>query len=178
MGSKTISGVTIECVQGDITKQADLDAVVNAANAQLRPGGGVAGAIHRAAGPELDEVCRPLAPIRPGEAVITSACNLPNKHVIHALGPVYGKDTPSDTILANAYRNSLARAEEAGLASVGFPALSTGVFGYPVDEAATVALKTIAEQAPKLNTVKLVRMVLFGTKDADVHEKALAQLSE
>ena len=176
MASKTISGVTIECVQGDITKQADLDAVVNAANAQLRPGGGVAGAIHRAAGPELDEVCRPLAPIRPGEAVITSACNLPNKHVIHALGPVYGRDTPPDRILADAYRNSLARAEETGLTSVGFPALSTGVFGYPMEEAATIALKTIAEQAPKLNSVRLVRMVLFGSKDADVHEKALAQL--
>ena len=176
MASKTISGVTIECVQGDITKQQDLDAVVNAANAQLRPGGGVAGAIHRAAGPELDEVCRPLAPIRPGEAVITSACRLPNKHVIHALGPVYGADNPSDKLLANAYRNSLARAEEEGLQSVGFPALSTGVFGYPIEEAASVALKTIAEQAPKLSSVRLVRMVLFGSKDTDVHERALAQL--
>lgn len=150
--------------------------VQNFASSILRPGGGVAGAIHRAAGPELDEVCRPLAPIRPGEAVITSACKLPNKHVIHALGPVYGKDTPSDEILADAYRNSLARAEENGLGSVGFPALSTGAFGYPREEAARVALNTIAGEAPKLNSVRLVRMVLFGSKDADVHEKALSEL--
>ncbi|MFP4643054.1 MAG: macro domain-containing protein [Spirochaetales bacterium] len=176
MQSKTISGVTIECVKGDITSQPDLDAVVNAANAQLHPGGGVAGAIHRAAGPELDEICRPLAPIRPGEAVITSACKLPNKYVIHALGPVYGADNPSDTLLSEAYRNSLARAEEAGLTSVGFPALSTGAFGYPMEEAAAVALKTIAEEAAKLKTVGLVRMVLFGSRDVEIHEKALAQL--
>ena len=176
MKSKTISDVTIECVNGDITEQPDLAAVVNAANAELHPGGGVAGAIHRAAGPELDEICRPLAPIRPGEAVITSACRLPNKHVIHALGPVYGADNPSDKLLADAYRNSLARAEEAGLTSVGFPALSTGAFGYPMEEAATVALKTIAEEAPNLNTVRVVRMVLFGSRDVEIHEKALSQL--
>ncbi|MFW5995065.1 MAG: macro domain-containing protein [Spirochaetia bacterium] len=177
MSKKTISDVVIECIQGDITRQEDLDAVVNAANAQLHPGGGVAGAIHRAAGPELDEICRPLAPIKPGEAVITSACRLPNKHVIHALGPVYGVDTPSDTLLAAAYRNSLARAEETGLASVGFPALSTGAFGYPMEEAANIAVETIASEASRLNSVTLVRMVLFGSRDLEIHEQALSRLS-
>ncbi|MFW5995029.1 MAG: macro domain-containing protein [Spirochaetia bacterium] len=176
MSSITVHGVTIECIQGDITRQADLDAVVNAANAQLRPGGGVAGAIHRAAGPELDEECRPLAPIRPGEAVVTSAWSLPNTHVIHALGPVYGRDTPSDRLLADAYRNSLARAEEQGVTSVGFPALSTGAFGYPIEEAAGIALRTIAEQAAELTSVTLVRMVLFSASDLTAHERVLKSL--
>lgn len=98
--ARTIKGVTIECVQGDITRQEGFDAVVNAANAELRPGGGVSGAIHRAAGPGLAEECRPLAPIKPGQAVITSAHKLPNRFVIHCLGPVYGVDKPSDRLLA------------------------------------------------------------------------------
>ena len=89
---REINGVTLECVQGDITSQGDVAAIVNAANAELRTGGGVAGAIHRAAGPGLEEEARPLAPISPGEAVITGAHGLPNRHVIHALGPVYGRD--------------------------------------------------------------------------------------
>ncbi|MCF8095488.1 MAG: macro domain-containing protein, partial [Desulfobacteraceae bacterium] len=95
MSRKEANGGTIECVQGDIANQPDVDAIVNAANAELRPGGGVAGAIHRAAGPGLEEECRPLAPILPGQAVITGAHNLPNSHVIHCLGPVYGIDKPS-----------------------------------------------------------------------------------
>ncbi len=125
-------GTTIECVQGDIAAQPDLDAVVNAANAELRPGGGVAGALHRAAGPGLDEECRPLAPIAPGQAVITGAHNLPNRHVIHCLGPIYGQDEPADVLLAQCYRNALLLAEHEALTSIGFPALSTGAFGYPM----------------------------------------------
>jgi len=136
---------TLEIVQGDITKQPDMEAIVNAANAQLMPGGGVAGAIHRAAGPELAEACRPLAPIRPGQAVITPGFRLPNRYVIHVLGPVYGRDVPSDQILAEAYRNALKLADEHGIRSVAFPAISTGVFGYPMEEAAEVALKTVLE---------------------------------
>ena len=89
---REVSGITIECVSGDIAAQEGFDAVVNAANARLRPGGGVAGAVHRASGPGLDLECRPLSPIRPGEAVITGGHNLPNPHVIHCLGPVYGVD--------------------------------------------------------------------------------------
>jgi O-acetyl-ADP-ribose deacetylase len=107
MDRRTLHGVVIECVTGDIVRQSDMDAIVNAANAQLRPGGGVAGAIHRAAGPGLDEECRGFAPIEPGEAVITSGQQLPNRFVIHCLGPVYGRDEPSDRLLAACYRNAL-----------------------------------------------------------------------
>jgi O-acetyl-ADP-ribose deacetylase len=170
------SGVTVECVQGNIVKQPDVDAVVNAANAQLRIGGGVAGAIHRAAGPELDEECRPLAPIRPGEAVITGAGELPNQHVIHTLGPVYGRDTPSDKLLAECYRNSLARAEENGLASIAFPAISTGAFGYPMEEAAGVAMRTVAQEAERPSSVTLVRFVLFDGASLEVHLHAMRRV--
>ncbi len=173
---KTISGVTIECVRGNIVEQPDLEAIVNAANAQLRRGGGVAGAIHRAAGPGLEEECRPLAPIKPGEAVITGGHNLPNRHVIHCLGPVYGKDKPEAELLASCYRNALRLADDYKLKSIGFPAISTGVFGYPVEEAAEVALRAVAETAPSLKHVQTVRFVLFSDKDLAVHEAALAKL--
>jgi len=149
--------------------------VVNAANAQLRPGGGVAGAIHRAAGPGLEEECRPLAPIKPGQAVITGGHNLPNRYVIHCLGPVYGVDRPSDRLLADCYRNALRLAEERGLSSVAFPAISTGAFGYPMEEAAEVAFRTIAEVAPTLKSVKVVRFVLRDEEALRVHEEALAR---
>jgi O-acetyl-ADP-ribose deacetylase len=169
--------LTIELTTGDITRQEDLDAVVNAANAQLTTGGGVAGAIHRAAGPELEEECRPLAPIAPGEAVITSGHGLPNAYVIHVLGPVHGVDEPGDGLLASCYRGALDRAEEAGLASLGFPAVSTGAFGYPMDEAAGVALRALREEASRLTSVRLVRFVLFDDAALRAHERALAGLT-
>ena len=172
----THAGVTLELRQGDITNQPDVDAIVNAVNAELRTGGGVAGAIHRAAGPELEEECQPLAPIRPGEAVITSGQQLPNPHVIHCLGPVYGQDEPSDELLADAYRNGLARAEEAGLSSIAFPALSTGAFGYPMEAAAKVAFRTVLEAMPSLENVETIRFVLFGDRAYEVHEQILAGL--
>jgi O-acetyl-ADP-ribose deacetylase (regulator of RNase III) len=173
---RTVHGVTIECVRGDITSQEDVAAIVNAANAQLQSGGGVAGAIHRAAGPGLEREARPLAPISPGEAVITGGHNLPNRYVIHTLGPVYGQDRPEDELLADCYRNSLALAEENELDSIAFPAISTGVFGYPVEEAAEVALRTVVEEAERLEHVRLIRFVLFGEKDHEVHEKVLAEI--
>lgn len=163
----------IECRQGDITRQPDIDAVVNAANAQLRPGGGVAGALHRAAGPELDAACRPLAPIRPGQAVITPAFALPNRYVIHCLGPVYGVDEPSDELLADAYRNSMALAEAQGLSSLAFPALSTGAFGYPMSEAARIALTTVTESGRQCAHLGLVRFVLFDAAAAELHQRLL-----
>ncbi len=166
----------LECVQGDIAHQPDIDAVVNAANAQLRPGGGVAGALHRAAGPALDRACRPLAPIRPGEAVITEAFGLPNRHVIHCLGPVYGVDEPADALLAACYRNALTLAERQGLASVAFPAISTGVFGYPPAEAARVALATVIATLPDCPHVERVRFVLFDTRSAELHRRTLDSL--
>ena len=170
-------GVTIECVRGDITSQPDFDAVVNAANAQLRTGGGVAGAIHRAAGPGLAEECRPMAPIEPGEAVISGGHDLPNPRVIHCLGPVYGRDEPSDELLASCYREALARAEEEGLASVAFPAISTGAFGYPMEEAAEVALRTVWETAPDLESVRRIRFTLFGDRAVRAHESVLSELA-
>jgi O-acetyl-ADP-ribose deacetylase (regulator of RNase III) len=166
-------GVRIECAQGNIVEQPDIDTIVNAANAWLAPGGGVAGAIHRAAGPGLAEECRPLAPIRPGEAVITGAHRLPNKHVIHCLGPVYTVDNPSDVLLASCYRHALKLAEEHHIPSIAFPAISTGIFGYPLEEAARVALSTILAAAPHLTSVKLVRFVLFSKADLEVHAHVL-----
>ena len=174
---RTVHGVTVECVRGDITSQGDVAVIVNAANAQLRSGGGVAGAIHRAAGPGLEGEARPLAPISPGEAVITGGHNLPNQYVIHTLGPVYGQDRPEDELLADCYRNSLALAEENELDSIAFPAISTGVFGYPVEEAAEVALGTVVEEAQRLEQVRLIRFVLFDEKDLEVHEKVLDEIA-
>ncbi len=171
---RKVSDVTIECVRGNIVEQPDLDAIVNAANAQLRSGGGVAGAIHRAAGPGLEEECRPLAPIKPGEAVISGGHNLPNPYVIHCLGPVYGRDKPEEVLLAGCYRNALRLADEKGLKSVGFPAISTGIFGYPVKEAAAVACRAVAETAPALKHVRTVRFVLFSVGDLALHWGALA----
>jgi O-acetyl-ADP-ribose deacetylase (regulator of RNase III) len=176
MRREVVHGVTVECVRGDITAQDDVAAVVNAANAGLRSGGGVAGAIHRAAGPGLEEEARPLAPIEPGEAVITGGHDLPNRYVIHTLGPVYGQDHPEADLLANCYRNSLALAEENGVESIAFPAISTGVFGYPVEEAAEVALRTVVEEAERLEHVHLIRFVLYGEKDLEVHEKVLPEI--
>jgi O-acetyl-ADP-ribose deacetylase (regulator of RNase III) len=173
---RQLGAVTVECIQGDITSQEDIEAVVNAANARLEPGGGVAGAIHRAAGPDLAEEAVPLGPIGPGEAVITGAYGLPNRHVIHTLGPVYGQDRPEAELLARCYRNSLALAEDNGIESVAFPAISTGIFGYPLEEAAEVAVQTVREQADRLERVRLVRFVLFGERGLEIHETVLSGL--
>jgi O-acetyl-ADP-ribose deacetylase (regulator of RNase III) len=175
---QTFADTTVELVVGDIAAQPGVDAVVNAANAQLMPGGGVAGAIHRAAGPGLAEECRPLAPIRVGPAVVTGGHGLPTPHVIHALGPVHGHDVPSDEKLAETYRNVLLLADREGFAAVALPAISTGAFGYPVREAARIALATVAEVAPRLAHVRRVRFVLFDTAALEVHRAALAGLTE
>jgi len=173
---KIISGVTIECVKGDIASQADITAVVNAANAQLRMGGGVAGAIHRAAGPGLSEECRSLAPIAVGEAVITGGHNLPNRYVIHCLGPVYGTDKPENELLARCYRNALRLAEKHEIDSIAFPAISTGAFDYPVEEAASVAFSNVLEMTSELKYVKRIRFVLYSEKDLEIHERVLSVL--
>lgn len=174
---RTFGAVTVECAAGDITSQDDVAAVVNAANARLAPGGGVAGAIHRAAGPGLAEEAVPLGPIEPGEAVITGAHGLPNRYVIHTLGPVYGQDRPEIELLARCYRNVLDLAEENGVESIAFPAISTGIFGYPVEEAAEVALRTVREEAERLERVRLIRFVLFGESALEVHERVLSGLA-
>lgn len=174
----TIGPITLECLRGDITAQADMDAVVNAANAELAPGGGVAGAIHRTAGPGLYEECKPLAPIRPGEAVITSGHGLPNPFVIHCLGPVYGLDKPEAQLLGNCYRNALTIADQKGLTSIAFPAISTGIFGYPIKDAAEVTLRAIIELLPQLRHVQKIRMVMHSEQDLEVFGKTLEQLTE
>ncbi len=175
---KKIHALTIETIQGDIAAQEDIEAVVNAANAQLKTGGGVAGAIHRTAGPELEKECRQYAPIRPGEAVLSKAYNLPNDYVIHCLGPVYGKDKPEDELLSKCYRNALKRAEEKNITSIAFPAISAGAFGYPLQEASRIALQTIAQQASSLKSVRLVRFVLFKKSDQQAFEKELQKLEK
>lgn len=172
----TEAGVSIELTKGNIVKQDDLDAVVNAANAQLRTGGGVAGAIHRAAGPGLTEETRPLAPIEPGEAVTTGGHDLPNEYIIHVLGPVYGRDEPSDELLRTGYENALQQAEDNDITSIGFPAISTGAFGFPTPEAARIALRTMLDWASRLDSVKQIRFVLFDDDDLHVHQEALEEV--
>ncbi|SES20497.1 O-acetyl-ADP-ribose deacetylase (regulator of RNase III), contains Macro domain [Vreelandella subterranea] len=167
--------ISVQCLVGDIAQQSDVDAVVNAANAQLRTGGGVAGALHRAAGPGLAEEGRPMAPIAPGQAVLTGGHDLPNRWVIHCLGPVYGVDKPEDQLLADCYRNALELAEKHGIERLAFPALSTGAFGYPAEQAAQVCATTLEAILPTLRKVRLIRFVLFDEAARQTLHDALAQ---
>jgi O-acetyl-ADP-ribose deacetylase len=176
MMQQQFGSVTIELTIGDLAAQHDFDAVVNAANAELRTGGGVAGALHRAAGPGLEEETRPLAPIRPGEAVLTSGHRLPNPHVIHCLGPIHGRDEPSDSLLSSCYREALGIAEREGLHSVAFPAISTGAFGFPLRPAAEIALQTVAGLAAALKSVKRIRFVLYDHDALEIHTQVLDKI--
>ncbi len=175
---RTISGVTIEIEQGDIAAQNDITCVVNAANAELRTGGGVAGAIHRAAGPGLAEETRSMAPIAPGEAVISGGHDLPNAHVIHCLGPVYGRDAPAEKLLAACFENALQLAEEHEIDSIAFPAISTGAFGYPTEEAAAVSIETVLDRLPSLKSVQTIRFVLYDQKTQKIFEDAFQARAE
>ncbi|MFP3873362.1 MAG: macro domain-containing protein [Thiohalophilus sp.] len=177
MSERLLHDVRLECTRGDIANQSDMEAVVNAANAELRIGGGVAGALHRAAGPGLEDECRPLAPIRPGQAVITGAHNLPNRYVIHCLGPVYGVDEPAEELLAACYCNALLLGEEYGIDSVAFPAISTGAFGYPLEAATEVALATITGMLTQLSSVQHIRFVLHDVASLRLYERMLESLS-
>jgi O-acetyl-ADP-ribose deacetylase (regulator of RNase III) len=149
--------VRIEVVRGDVTT-ADVDVVVTAANQWLAGGGGVDGAVHRAAGPQLLQALRPLAPCPPGRAVVTPAYGLGPRvtHVVHAVGPRYGIDEPSDELLAAAYRDSLARCDEVGARSVAFPAISTGVYGYPLEEACDVSIRALVDAETEVERCLLV----------------------
>jgi O-acetyl-ADP-ribose deacetylase (regulator of RNase III) len=172
-----IRKATLELLQGDITRQ-ETDAIVNAANRSLLGGGGVDGAIHRAAGPQLLAECRTLGGCETGDAKITKGYNLKAKHVIHTVGPVYrseGKRAPE--LLASCYRRSLEVASANRLKSVAFPSISTGAYGYPLEEAAPIALKTIKEYLSDHPDIQLVRFVLFGQEAYDAYEKALKDLS-
>jgi len=145
----------ITLVRGDITEQ-QVDAIVTAANEQLRGGGGVDGAVHAAAGPRLLEAIRPLAPCPPGQAVVTPAFDLaPVRWVIHAVGPIYSGPQDAPT-LASAYLSSLARADEVGARSVAFPSISTGVFGYPADEASRISVQALRGADTRVERVLLV----------------------
>jgi O-acetyl-ADP-ribose deacetylase (regulator of RNase III) len=164
----------VRVVVGDITRQR-VDAIVNAANPSLLGGGGVDGAIHRAGGPRILEECRQLRQTRfpkglpRGEAVITTGGNLPARHVIHTAGPVYGENSGRDAeLLSNCYRNSLALAIEQGLSSIAFPAISTGIYGYPPEEAAGVASLAIREFLATDASLREVRLVFFARDDATV----------
>lgn len=167
--------VKIECVKGDISKQEDMMAVVNAANAQLKPGSGVAGAIHKAAGPELEEACRSMAPIQTGEAIITYAYDLPNEYVIHCLGPIYGVDEPGDELLKKCYENALKLAEDHDVDTIAFPAISIGAFRFPVEQATEIAINTVKEMVDELSVIKTIRFVVFSDKVLKVYESFLAK---
>ncbi len=172
-----IGDCILELIQGDITEQ-DTEAIVNAANERLIPGGGVDGAIHRKGGPSILEELRAKYTHCPtGQAVITGAGNLKAKYVIHAVGPIYkdGKSGESE-LLASAYKNSLLKALEYNIDSISFPALSTGAYGYPLKEAAQIALKTIIEFLKENKKPKLVRFVLWGEESYKTFEEVLNTL--
>jgi O-acetyl-ADP-ribose deacetylase (regulator of RNase III) len=168
----------IEIVEGDITR-LEVDAIVNAANKMLAPGGGVCGAIHRAAGPELAEACATLGGCETGEAKITPGFRLPARYVIHTVGPVWGGgERGEDRLLAKCYRNSLALAAAHGLASIAFPAISTGIFGFPPDRAASIAVRTVRDALPEFPSIERVVFCCFGKESWAHHETALAALDK
>jgi O-acetyl-ADP-ribose deacetylase (regulator of RNase III) len=164
----------ISVVQGDITK-LDVDAIVNAANSSLLGGGGVDGAIHRVAGPKLVEECRTLRGCQTGDAKITKGYNLPAKYVIHTVGPVYGRHGGRESeLLASCYRRSLEIAIAHGIKSVAFPSISTGAFGYPIQEAARIAVETVRSVLQAGNvSVERVVFVTFSSADKRVYDEAM-----
>jgi len=172
----TIGKSVLELVEGDIT-ELDLDALVNAANSGLRGGGGVDGAIHRAGGPTIMAECRRIGECPTGQAVITGAGNLPAQKVIHTVGPIYRGKPRDAELLASAYRRSLEVARDNALASVAFPSLSTGAYGYPIREAANIALSTVIAYLENHQEITLVRFVLFGEPAYRAYEKALTELT-
>lgn len=166
-------GTSLRAIRADITTLA-MDAIVNAANETLLGGGGVDGAIHRAAGPELLAECRRLGGCATGDAKITSAYRLPARYVIHAVGPVWrGGDRGEADLLASAYRRSLEIAEETGLESVAFPSISTGVYGYPVRPAARIAIATTREFLGSAQKLREVVFCCFSAADFAVYEELL-----
>ena len=171
MDQLIINTSIIKLEQGDIT-DLEVDAIVNAANAQLRLGSGVAGAIKRGGGPKIQEECNEIGGTFVGGAVITTGGNLKAKHVIHAVGPRMGEGE-EDQKLKNATLNSLKLMDKYGLVSIAFPAISTGVFGYPIEKCAKIMISTTKEYLLSKTTIRTVFFVLFTSKDYDVFEKEL-----
>jgi O-acetyl-ADP-ribose deacetylase (regulator of RNase III) len=171
-----VGSSVIELIQGNITEQ-DTEAIVNAANRTLLGGGGVDGAIHRAAGPELLAECRTLGGCETGDAVVTRGYGLKAAHVIHTVGPVYrGKNPATERLLESAYRRSLEVAESSGIGSVAFPSISTGAYGYPLDEAAPIALRVVIEFLRRHPHMRRVRFVLRSPKALEAFETALKRV--
>jgi len=172
----TINQSQLELVEGDIAEQ-DTEAIVNAANPSLLGGGGVDGAIHRAAGPQLLEECRTLGGCQTGDAKITQGYRLKAKHVIHTVGPVYYRDgARAPELLVRAYHRSLEVASENNVCSVSFPSISTGAYGYPMEEAAPIALQTAINYLESHTDIELVRFVLFGRHAYEVYERVLKEI--
>lgn len=166
----------IDLVEGDITHQ-DTDAIVNAANSSLLGGGGVDGAIHRAAGPELLTECRTLKGCPTGEAKITKGYRLSAKHVIHTVGPIYRDGRQGEPeLLANCYRNSLRVAVSNGLKSVAFPSISTGAYGYPIEDAAEIAIETVGIFLEEYPQIEKIRFCLFGSRAYNIFQNVLKKL--
>jgi O-acetyl-ADP-ribose deacetylase (regulator of RNase III) len=168
---------TLELVEGDITQQ-DTDAIVNAANAALRPGGGVDGAIHRAGGPTIEAEARQLGGCPTGEARITTGGNLKARYVIHTVGPIYKDGLHQEPeLLASCYRESLKLASAKGIRTLAFPSISTGVYGYPIDAAARVALTTVKDYLAQHPEIERVRFVLFGRPAFEAFARVLKELA-
>lgn len=168
----------IEIIQGDITRQA-VDAIVNAANCSLLGGGGVDGAIHRAAGPELLAECRTLHGCETGKAKITKGYRLPAKHVIHTPGPIWRGGTRGEPeLLASCYRSCLELAAENGCKTVDFPSISTGVYSFPLDRAARIAIRTIGEVLAERPEIERVRMVCFDSRTKAAYDAALREWTQ
>lgn len=175
-----INRSVLQIVQGDLTTHST-DAIVNAANSSLMGGGGVDGAIHRAGGPTILEECKQIVAkkghLPTGEAVLTTAGNMPSKYVIHTVGPVYrGGNLNEPALLENAYRNSLLLAAEKKLESISFPSISTGVYAYPLPEASKIALNTVIAFLRKNEQIKLVRFVLFDDRTFAAYQNNLNEL--
>lgn len=174
----TVNKSTLEITQGDITLE-ETEAIGNAANSQLAGGGGVDGAIHRAGGPSIMAELRAKYKGCPtGSAVITGAGNLKAKYVIHAVGPRYSGSPKDAELLSSAYRKSLELCTEHKISSISFPSISTGVYGYPVEEASIIALKTVINYLKDHPEIKLVRFVLFDSKTYKAYEEALKELTK